>query len=141
MANKREKKVPAYERKQGSRGPQEPKKPKLLFSLEFLIDNTGEGQTFEEWQKLGHIADMNEMMRHLGKFTCEEALQDGSIKQYKKWPSHSEFTTPKHLPDKNWGCMHITKKSREVVAGFLEDNVFYMVFLDKEHLFYPMADR
>ncbi|WP_308005326.1 hypothetical protein [uncultured Chryseobacterium sp.] len=141
MAKKKQKNDPQYERRQGNRGPQTSEKRKLHFSLEFLIDNTGEGQTFAEWQELGHIAEMLEMMRHLSKFTCEEALQDGSIKQYKKWPINSKFKEPKYLPNKNWGSMHITKKSKEVVAGFLEDNVFHIVFLDKDHLFYPTSSR
>lgn len=80
-------------------------------------------------------------MRHLSKYTCEEALRDGSIRQYGKWPDHSNFTAPKHLPYKNWGSMHITKKSKAVVAGFFEDDIFHIVFLDKEHVFYPMAEK
>ncbi|MEI3799188.1 MULTISPECIES: hypothetical protein [unclassified Chitinophaga] len=141
MANKKEKKVPAYQREQGNKGPQPKKKRKLLFSLEYFIDNTVVGQTSAEWQRLGFLASMIEMMRHLNKYTCEEALRDGSIKQYGKWPEHSEFTEPIHLPHKNWGSMHITKKSKEVVAGFFEEDVFYIVFLDKDHVFYPTADK
>ncbi|WP_343672407.1 hypothetical protein [Chitinophaga sp.] len=138
--NKKEKAGPAYLREQGNRGPQKPKKRKLTFSLEYLLDKT-EGQTLAEWQELGHLAAMNEMMRHLCKYTCEEALQDGSIKQYQKWPDHSKFTEPKHLPGVTWGSMHITKKSKQVVAGFFDENVFNIVFLDKDHLFYPMAEK
>lgn len=140
MGSKKEKKIPVYQREQGNRGPQKPKKRKLIFSMEHLID-VREGQRFKEWEELGHLADMNERMRHLNKYTCEEALQDGSIKQYGEFPAHSKFTEPKHLPHKNWGSMHITKKSREVVAGFFDENIFYVVFLDKDHEFYPMADK
>ncbi|NIG55069.1 hypothetical protein [Chitinophaga sp. Cy-1792] len=140
MASKKEKKLPAYQREQGKRGPQGPKKPKLNFSLELLIDVT-EGQRLKDWEALGHLANMMEMIRHLNKYTCEEALQDGSIKQYGAFPKHSGFTEPKHLPHKNWGAMHITKKSKEVVAGFFEENIFYIIFLDKEHAFYPVAEK
>lgn len=136
----KDKKLPAYQREQGSRGPEQRKKRTLTFSLHHLIDIT-EGQKIKEWEDLGHLSEMNTMMRHLGKYTCEEALQDGSIKQYGKWPKHSKFTEPKHLPNLNWGVMHITKKSKEVVAGFFEDNVFNIVFLDKEHQFYPMSEK
>ncbi|MFB6454168.1 hypothetical protein ACE38W_02770 [Chitinophaga sp. Hz27] len=140
MASKKEKQLPAYQREQGKRGPQPPKKPKLVFSFEYLID-VREGQRFKEWQTLGHLAELMEMIRHLSKYSCEEALQEGCIKQYGEFPSHSKFTAPKHLPHKNWGSMHITKKSKQVVAGFFEENVFNIVYLDKDHEFYPMAEK
>lgn len=141
MANKsKHKQPPAYQREQGKRGPQISKKRTLIFSLHQLIDNT-QGQTLKEWENLGHLSEMNQMMRHLGKYTCEEALQEGCIKQYGTWPKDSKFTEPKHLPGVNWGSMHITKKSKEVVAGFFEDNIFNIIFLDKEHLFYPVAKK
>lgn len=140
MRNKGGKKADAFLREQGDRKAQKAKKRKLTFSNEYLIDIT-EGQSSLEWQELGLMAVMFEMMRHLGKYTCEEALRDGSIKQYGKFPDHSMFTEPKHITGVNWGVMHVTKKSKQVVAGFLEDDVFHMVFLDKDHQFYPMKGR
>lgn len=43
----------------------------------------------------------------------------------------------------NWAVIHIKPKSKEVVAGFLENDVFYIVFLDKEHNFWDtdLQDR
>lgn len=140
MGNKEVKKQANYLREQGSRQAHKPKKRKLTFSLKDLID-ISEGQSSNEWQALGLLAQMFEMMRHLCQYTCEEALRDGSIKQYGKFPANSKFSEPKHISGVNWGVMHITKKSKEVVAGYFEDDIFHIVFLDKDHLFYPTAER
>ena len=43
---------------------------------------------------------------------------------------------PKHVTPDNWAVIHIKPNSKEVVAGFLENDVFYIVFLDKEHDFW-----
>lgn len=50
---------------------------------------------------------------------------------------------PKHVTPDNWAVIHIKPKSKEVVAGFLENDVFYIVFLDKEHDFWDtdLQDR
>jgi hypothetical protein len=80
-------------------------------------------------------------MKYVGQFSTQEALQDGCIKQYTKvdFPPDSEFTSPKHIIDITWAVMHITNNSIEVVAGFLEEDVFYIIFQDKDHKFWPTS--
>jgi hypothetical protein len=61
------------------------------------------------------------------------------IKQYTKvnFPPSSGFNEPKHIVGVTWAVMHITNTSKEVVVGYIEDDVFYIVFLDKNHEFWP----
>jgi hypothetical protein len=64
-----------------------------------------------------------------------------SLKQYTKvdFPPDSKFKQPKHLSNETWAVMHITGTSKEVVAGYIEDDIFYIIFLDKEHEFWPSS--
>lgn len=57
------------------------------------------------------------------------------------FPPNSAFTPPKHITGVTWAVIHITPKSKEVVVGFIEDDVFYVIFLDKEHKFWPVKDN
>ncbi len=79
----------------------------------------------------------------VSQFTVQQALQYKHIKQYTKvdFPPDSEFVCPKHIFGVVWTVMHITSNSKEVVVGYIEDDVFYVVFLDKEHLFWPSSKK
>ena len=78
-------------------------------------------------------------MRQIGAYTTEQVLAKQMIKQYTKvgFPPNSEFKEPKHISPIYWGVIHITPNSKEIVAGYLEDDIFFVVFLDKEHKFWP----
>ena len=70
----------------------------------------------------------------------QQALAQQLIKQYTKvgFPENSEFIEPRHVTPTYWAVIHITQNSKEVVVGYLdENNVFYVIFLDKEHKFWP----
>ncbi|WP_295651517.1 hypothetical protein [uncultured Mucilaginibacter sp.] len=140
MPPKKERKDPAYLREQGNREAQTKKVRKITFSLIQLIVNT-EGQTLQEWEELGLLSDMNERLQFVGQFSCQEAIQKQYLKPYTKvsFPPDSEFTQPKHISSVDWTVMHITSKSKEVVVGYIEDDTFYIVFLDKDHKFWPMT--
>ena len=138
MPPKKDKKNPAYLREQGNREARPKKVRKITFSYIHLIVNT-EGQSLEEWEKLGLLAEMNKRLQFVGQFSCHEALQKQYLKTYTKvdFPPDSNFTKPKHITAVNWTVMHVTANSKEVVAGYIEDDVFYIVFLDKDHKFWP----
>ncbi|MFD1257785.1 hypothetical protein ACFQ3S_13335 [Mucilaginibacter terrae] len=140
MPPKHERKDPAYLREQGNREAQSKKVRKITFSFINLIINT-EGQTLEEWQELGLLAEMNKRLQFVGQFSSQEAIQKQFLKPYTKvsFPPDSEFTQPKHITGVNWTVMHITGKSKQVVVGYLDDDVFHIVFLDKDHKFWPTS--
>ena len=59
------------------------------------------------------------------------------FKSYGGFPSPEvcDYTHPKHIPeDAEWASMHIMGKP--CLIGHIVGNVFYLVFLDKEHRFW-----
>jgi len=137
MSNRKKKKQPAYIRNQGTRGAVSPKERVITFSLSKHVK--GEGQSIEEWEEEGLLAKLLLRMKYVGQHSVHVVRQKQYIKEYHKvdFPPDSEFNPPKHVIDVIWAVMHITPKSKEVVVGFIEDDVFNIIFLDKEHKFWP----
>jgi len=135
--NKKERADPAYLREQGKRQAEKAKGKRVAFSMTKHV--VGEGQTVEEWQQLGLLSVLFTRVRFVGQFSVQEAVQNQYIKRYTKvtFPPESEFKEPKHIQGVTWAVMHLTDKSKEVVAGYIEEDVFHIVFLDKEHKFWP----
>jgi len=134
---KKERRDPAYIREQGKREAYVKKQRNITFSFSKHIK--GEGQTIEEWAKLGLLEILIIRIKYLGQHTSLTVRQEKLIKEYHKvsFPPESEFKEPKHIIGVTWAVMHITNNSKEVVAGFIEDDVFYIIFLDKDHEFWP----
>ena len=109
----------------------------ITFSLSKHI--TAEGQSIEEWNELGLLGQLNLRMKYVGQHPTLYVRQNQLIKEYHKveFPPNSGFTHPKHVGDVTWAVMHLTPTSKEVVAGYIEDDVFYIIFLDKDHQFWP----
>jgi hypothetical protein len=78
-------------------------------------------------------------IKHLNGLLTQDALKDPGVKQYTKvgFPPNSKFTPPIHVTVATWVVAHVTPKSKEVIVGYIEDDIFYIVFLDKEHDFWP----
>jgi len=140
-SKERERNDPAYLREQGNRELQEKKRRKVSFSVTTHIRD--QGQTFEEWEEAGLAAALFERMKFVGQYTVLEALQNQYIKQYTKvdFPPDSGFTQPRHITGVTWAVMHITNSSKEVVAGYIEEDIFFVVFLDREHQFWPSVKK
>jgi len=76
-------------------------------------------------------------LRALCEYTIAQATNNGLLKIYTKvpFPPESAFVHPKHIPqDIDWSSMHIGNKP--CVIGYFEDNIFHIVFLDKDHEFW-----
>ena len=132
-----------FDRRQGHLQALGAKKRSISFSFQYL-DNT-QGQSLKEWEAEGLLAEFIVRTQQISQYTVEETLRLQYIKQYTKvsFPPTSKFKEPKHVTPDNWAVIHIKPKSKEVVAGFLENDVFYIVFLDKEHNFWDtdLQDR
>ncbi len=137
MSPKKARRDPAYLREQGTRSASPVRKRKVTFSFSKHI--TTQGETFKEWDEEGLLALLMERLKYIGQFSVQEALQNRAIKQYTKvsFPPNSHFIEPKHIVNVTWCVIHITETSKEVVVGFIEDDVFYLIFLDKHHRFWP----
>ncbi len=110
-------------------------KPKrfVVFSLKDF-DRT-QGQSFKEWEKEKILSNLLNRLQEISRLTIEEAVHQQIIKPYDSFPPESEFKPPRHVPeDVRWATIRI--KGKERVAGYIEENIFYIVFLDKDHKFW-----
>ena len=128
-----------FERKVGSRQAVGEKKRTISFSWEKL--DAVQGQRILEWEGEGLLSQFCSRMQQIGQYQASEALAQQLIKQYTQlsFPPDSKFDVPKHVTPISWAVIHITPKSKEVVAGFVENDVFYIVFLDKHHHFWSTS--
>ncbi len=105
----------------------------IAFSLKDF--DITQGQTFEEWEREAILSKLMKRLREISAHTVESVLSNKIITLYHEFPPKSEFKHPKHIPIAvKWGTFHINGKIR--VCGYLDDNIFYIVFLDKEHQFW-----
>lgn len=126
--------VKSIETKQGRKDP--------LIVLSFRDFDRNQGQRFEEWEQEQLLALAVGKLRELCQLTVREATTQQVIKQYTKvdFPPESGFVHPKHvLPDVTWCSMHI--QGKECVIGFFEENIFQIVFLDKDHEFWKSKKK
>lgn len=124
-------------RKQGKRSAVGEKKLTISFCFSKL--DKSQGQTIEDWESKGLLSKFIIRTQQISNFAYAEALAKQLIKQYTQvgFPPNSEFEIPRHVTPQYWAVIHITPNSKQVVVGFIEDNIFYIVFLDEEHKFWP----
>ncbi|MFT6337185.1 MAG: hypothetical protein ACJATI_003947 [Halioglobus sp.] len=106
-----------------------------------LLDNT-QGQDYENWEEYQLLSKALSRIQGLCSMTVEEAKRQQIIKEYDyEVPDGSKFVRPKHIAeDIRWASLRIQAKVR--IIGFLEDGyIFQIVFLDKEHEFYPSTKK
>ena len=133
---KERKKVAAYKRELKELDTRQGKKdPLIVLSLKNFDIN--QGQSFEDWQTGELLAVALNKLRVLCEYTIPQATNAGMLKIYTKvpFPPESSFEHPKHVsPDVDWCSMHIGNKP--CVIGYFEDNIFHVVFFDKDHEFW-----
>lgn len=107
----------------------------LLFSFKHF--DPRQGQSLHEWQASGLLADALQRFHEHCKTEPFTSCFSDRFKIYGEIPKNSEFSHPDHVPpDASWASMHI--KGKPCVVGHLIHNVFYIVFLDSEHKFWPI---
>lgn len=124
---------------QGKSSLKEQEEPKtLVFSFKDFDIN--QGQCFTDWHNCNLLVDLLERVRNLSTMTLTEA-EGKKFKVYGNFPCVcKEFKHPPFVAeDAQWACFHV--KGKECVAGHVYKNVFYIVFLDKEHKFWPSKLR
>ena len=114
-------------------------KPLMLFSFKDFQLNSQipPGQSYTEWQETGLLAYMLEKFGYICNVNRVEAEQRQFIKVYGAFPANSEFTNP--FPDANldWAVVMRIGGQKGRVAGYVDGHIFYVVFLDSEHKFFP----
>lgn len=125
-----------YDRKSKQLEDKSPKRePYIVFSFRDFDRNQGQG--FTEWQEDAILAVLCERLTGISHLTVGEVINQQIIKRYTKvdFPTESVFKHPKHVPDNViWASMHI--QGKECIIGHFEENVFNIVFLDKNHEFW-----
>jgi len=114
----------------------EPSPDLTYVSYQLLIDqDTDYCQSLRVWEKEGLLAQMNNALIQLCK---ESAVNSKRIKKYGAYPDKSKTNfpeCPKHLSKSaNWSALRLSGKVR--VIGIIDRNIFYIVYLDRDHLFY-----
>ena len=127
---------------------------KIVFNFRYFISGKGFGQSFEEWQAEGILAEYNEKLKEYSRKTIRELKQDGILEIYEEYPLDSGFKRPEALKNAGikWGRLRLTGRRRVIgcmcKAESTEDKalggntrIFYVVFLDKEHEFAPSRKK
>lgn len=117
--------------------------PKIVFSLkDFDKSQIPPGQSYADWESKGYLSYLMKKLEYISQKNMVEATQEGYIKIYGQFPPRSDFRHPPHIvPDVKWAVIMKLKGQKGRVAGHIIGNVFYIVFLDIDHLFYKMKDR
>lgn len=122
----------------------------LLFSFKYYQHYDG-GQSFEEWESAKILADLNNKIHDFSGKTKNELLNDRTLELYDSYPKGSKFTKPKALAETNitWARLRLTGGRR--LAGFFvndalldkadKKDIFYIVFLDRNHEFAPSTKK
>jgi len=112
----------------------EPKKL-IVFSLKDFDINQEE--SFEDWEREKILSILMKRLQEISSFSITEAQQNGILTIYGDFPTKTDFTHPRHIPQGvNWARIEIKGKQKIRIAGYVEENIFYIVFLDKDHRFW-----
>jgi hypothetical protein len=116
-----------------------PEKTPAEFCVSLKHFDGSQGQTFADWegdQLLSKLLDR--WLAHSSKPMLQ--CFDKKFHRYREFPRASGFHHPKHVPpDAVWASMHI--QSKECVGGHIIGNVFYVVFLDRDHKFWLVGKK
>lgn len=127
-------------RSQGNRDAAVKKQRLMSFSFSKHLPNEPKsGQSFEEWVSLDLVNELYSRFKEIGNFTVVEAIGRKLMAEYQSFPNDSKLSEPKHIVAKKWYRINLFKKKDRIerIIGVIEDDVFYVVFLDKDHHFYP----
>ena len=113
--------------------------PKLSLNFkDFDQNQCPPGQTFEDWQENGLLATLMKNFVSVCMYNRMEAEQQKILKVYGSFPQNSEYKIPKFITgDVEWGTIQRIGGQKPRLAGYIIGSIFYPVFLDKDHKFYP----
>lgn len=116
---------------------------KLSFNFkDFDESQCPPGQTLDDWQKEKRLSVLIKKFVDISMYNIVEAQQLGILKIYGSFPENSEFSVPIHIQgDVRWGTIQRIGGQKPRLAGYFIGSVFYPVFLDKDHLFFPAQKK
>lgn len=118
-------------------------RPLMLFSFKDFQYNSQipPGQTYSEWQREELLAYMLEKFGYICNVNRIEAEQQKFIKVYGEFPVNSEFSNPFADLELSWAVIMKIGGQKGRIAGHIIGHIFYVVFLDAEHKFYPSEKK
>lgn len=132
-------------------------KGKLSFSFKYFDGSQEAGQDFKDWndkQKQELLEKLRDYSRESKQYWLNQGVGGGGLKVleiYGRFPTNSDFEYPRHVPDGvKWSRFRMESSMR--LVGFFVDedsakeyelstDVFYIVFLDKNHRFYKTEKK
>ena len=132
-------------------------KGKLSFSFKYFDASQEAGQDFKDWndkQKQELLEKLRDYSRESKQYWLNQRVGGGGMKilaVYGDFPANTDFEYPKHVPEKvQWARFRMESAMR--LVGFfvpedavkelqLSSDIFYVVFLDKDHRFYKMENK
>lgn len=129
----------------------------ITFNLKYFQSGDGVGQSFKDWEQDQILADLNEKLKVFSEKKKLELIQERTLEIFRNYPKDSLFTRPKALQnvDIKWARLRLAG-ARRVIGFFISEEVinasesdeskalkdiFYIVFLDKNHEFAPYAKK
>ena len=114
--------------------------PLICFNFkDFDRNQIPPGQSFEQWQEKGLLSKLLDKLSYISQCNITEAQQKEYITIYKDFPKRSDFKIPNHFEGKvNWAVIKNIGGQKPRIAGYVYENVFYVVFLDMNHKFFKM---
>ena len=94
-------------------------------------------QSLTSWNEGNLLDTFIKRLRELSKLTRDEAIKQQQIKIYGDFPINTDFYHPKHVDDNvAWSVIKAVGGQKGVIAGYIVENTFYIVFLDQNHRFW-----
>lgn len=116
----------------------------MTISLRYFHDSDNDpAQSLKTWEEEGMLLSMLSTFQHVTSNDIKQLQsKDKKLCLYGGFPDSTvnEFSLPSSL-DKNlnWGVLRNIGGQKPRIVGFLQDNVFYIVYLDKDHKFYKSS--
>ncbi|MFV8869113.1 hypothetical protein [Serratia fonticola] len=113
----------------------------ISISFKHFCDVDSVGQSFKTWINDGVISDFFDKLHFVTKNGVTNAMSDGILVNYSRFPDATvcDFDCPENISkEENWGVIKFIGGQKRRVVGFLKDNIFYIVFLDRDHRFWKV---
>lgn len=111
----------------------------ISVSFKYFCNVDGVGQSIASWHDDGSLSDLVDKLTYLTSNGITKVISDGIFTNYNRFPESSvnDFKCPEGLSeDEDWGVIKNIGGQKRRVAGFLKENIFYIVFFDRDHLFW-----
>ena len=116
----------------------------LPITISFKDWDKNQGQTFADWQKSGLLSTLMTKLVDICNRTRTTASQQKMLDIYGDFPKDSHFKQPQYIETDvklKWGTIRNIGGQKARVAGYMIENVFYVVFLDRDHEFAPSTKK